>query len=207
MNIFFWRRPIEDFAQAIAASYFFEVVAAKRIETKADATQASFAQSTRLLWKQEAIGRHRKVFDAGNGRDARHEFLEVVAQERFAAREADFPDAQSGRKTNDPLDFFKREDVGFWHPLLNDGRGVGQVRPVTAIEILRRLRFREAIHTAKIAAVGETDSQVAKNPAVGINQRIRRGHCFGVGAVPAGLFVSGGMTRTDPSVLTSTFKS
>ncbi len=47
----------------------------------------------------------------GNLRDARHQLLHVLAQQRFAAREADFLDAQARRDAHHALDFLKGQDV------------------------------------------------------------------------------------------------
>ena len=54
---------------------------------------------------------------------------------------------------------------------LDDGRRVGQMRPVAAIEVVRRLGFRQAIEAAEIAAVGEADPQVAQDASLRINEQ------------------------------------
>jgi hypothetical protein len=157
----------------------------------------------------KAVARHRKVFDAGDFRDARDELFDIVAQERFAAGQADFPDALPNGDTNGTFNFFKREDFVLRHPLLDNGRRVGEVRPVTAIEILRRLRLRKAIQATEVAAVGKAYPQVAQNPTLRIHERAGLGHGCGGALVAVGALVpvKGGMTRTEPSASTSTFRS
>ena len=132
----------QDLVQAVAAGDLLEIVAVERIQAEADAAQAGLAQRRRLLREEEAVGGHRQVGDAGNPGDARDQFLDVVAQQRFAAGEPDFLDAQADGEAHDALDFLEGEDVGPGHPLLHDGRRIGQVRPMAAIEILRRLGLR-----------------------------------------------------------------
>ena len=100
----------------------------------------------------------------------------------------------------------KERMCGLGHPLLHDGRRIGQVRPVAAIEVLRRLGFRQAIEAAEIAAVRDAHPQVAQNAAVRINEQPGLGHLAG-GLVAAGRLVKGGMTLTEPSALTSTLRS
>jgi hypothetical protein len=95
--------------------------------------------------------------------------FDVVTEEGFAASEAEFLDAQICRKADDAFDFFEAEQVGFGHPLLDNGGGVGHVCPVPAIEVLGGFGFREAIETAEIAAVGQANSQVAQNASMRVD--------------------------------------
>ena len=86
------------------------------------------------------------------------------------------------------------------------GAGVGQVRPVAAIEVLRRLGFGQAIEAAEIAAVRDAHPQVAQDAPLRIDEQPGLGHLAG-GLVAAGRLVKGGMTLTEPSALTSTLRS
>jgi len=90
--------------------------------------------------------------------------------------------------------------------LLHDGRRIGEVRPVAAIKVLRRLGFGQAIEATKVAAVRQAHPQVAQNAPLGIDERPGTAHLAG-GLVVAGRLVRGGMTLTEPSALTSTFRS
>ena len=67
-------------------------------------------------------------------------------------------------------DLLKGQNAGFGDPLLNDRCGVGHVRPMPAIKIVRRLRFGQAIHAAEIAAIRNAYPQVAQYPAMGIDE-------------------------------------
>ena len=129
--------------------------------------------------------------------------INPVTQQRFAASQADFLDTETDRNADHACDFFKRDEERAGHPLRDNGRGVGQVRPVTAIEILGCLRFRQAIHATEITAIREADAQVAQSSTVRVNQPRGAGHFDGA----VGALVAGGITRTVPSELTSTFKS
>src|SRR5262249_13639974 len=91
------------------------------------------------------------------------------------------------------------------HPFLNDRRGVWHLRPVAAIEILGGLGFRQAIQAAEITAVSQAYPQITQHPPMRINQELRSRHFGGSGA--AAVLVIGGMTLTEPSALTSTFRS
>ena len=108
--------------------------------------------------------------------DAGDEVFDVVAQERFAAGQPDFLNAEADGEADDAFDFLEGQDVGSGHPLLDDGRGIGQVRPVAAIEVLRRLGFRQAIEAAEIAAVGEAHPQVAQDASLRIDEQTGIGH-------------------------------
>ena len=133
-----------------------------------------------------------------------HHLDEAVPKERFAAGEANFLNPARDHEGHEALDFLKAEQGGAGDPLLGDGRRVGHARPVAAIEILRRLRFRQAIHAAEIASIGNAHPQVAQDAAMRIHEQIGRSHFTG-GFVGAALV--GETTRTVPSEFTSTFRS
>ena len=197
---------LQHFAQAVAAGHLFEIRAVERIEAEPHAVQAGGAQRPGFLGEQETVRRHGEVVDAGNVRDAGHEILDIVAQERFAAGEPDFVDAESDGEADDAFDFLEAEDARFGDPLLDDGCRVGQVRPMAAVKILRGLSFRQAIQATEIAAVRDADPQVAQNPAVRIDEQLGLDH-LGTEEFVAAVLVCGGMTRTEPSAPISTFKS
>jgi hypothetical protein len=71
-------------------------------------------------------------------------------------------------------------------------------------QILPGLPIRLAIEAVEVTAIRQAHPQIAQNAPLRVYQRIVPGHCFFGGA---GWLVSGGMTFTDPSALTSTFKS
>ena len=106
----------------------------------------------------------------------------------------------------DALDFLEGQDIRFRHPLLDDRSGIRHVRPVAAIEILRRLGFRQTIEAAEITAVRDAHPQVAQGAPVRIDEQPGLGHLAG-GLIIAGRLVKGGITLTEPSALTSTLRS
>ena len=108
-------------------------------------------------------------FDCG---DAFHQELEIAAQERFTAGEADLSNPEADGEADRALDFFEAQDAGARNPLLDDGRGVGHVRPMSAIEIPGGFGFRQAIKAAKVAAIGDTDPQITQDAAVRIDEQI-----------------------------------
>ena len=59
---------------------------------------------------------------------------------------------------------------------LGSFNGLGQTRPVSAIEVERGLRLRQAVHAPEIAAVREADPQVAQGATVSIGQAARLSH-------------------------------
>ncbi len=93
-----------------------------------------------------------------------------MPQQRLPAGEPNFLDAQAGKDTDDSLDFLEGKNMGFGDPLLDYWRGIGHVRPVAPIEIVRRLGFRQAVQAAKIATIGDAYPQVAQNAAMRIDQ-------------------------------------
>ena len=77
---------------------------------------------------------------------------------------------------------------------------------MAAVKILRSLRFRQAIEATKITAVGDADPQIAKDATVRVDKLTMRRH-LGGWAFAGGELLEGGMTFTEPSELTSTFRS
>src|SRR5436190_14951725 len=88
---------LQYFVEPIASRDFFEVIAVERIEAEADAAQSGIAQGPRFLCEQKTVGGHRQVRDAGNFCDARDEIFDVMTQQRFAAGETNFLDAEPDR--------------------------------------------------------------------------------------------------------------
>ena len=78
--------------------------------------------------------------------------FEVLAQQRFAAGQADFFDAVGDEDGGDAGDFFERQQGGM--------RQVG----VVLVEHF----LRHAVHAAEIAAVGDRDAQVVQGAREGV---------------------------------------
>ena len=107
----------QDLLQTIAARDLPEVVAGERIQAETDAAKAGGAQRPRLLREEEAVGGHGQVGEAGNARDARDQVFDVVAQQRLAAGEPDFLNAEADREADDALNFLEGKDVRPWAPI------------------------------------------------------------------------------------------
>ena len=193
-------------SQTIAPRDFCEVVASERIQAEADAAEASVTQCAPLLWEERTVSSHRQVGEAGNACNAYDQLLDIVTQERLASGQPDLLNTETHRETDDAFNLLERQDVRPGDPLLHDGRRIGEVRPVAAIKVLRRLGFGQAIEATKVAAVREAHPQVAQDAPLRIDERPGIGHLAG-GLVAAGRLVRGGMTLTEPSALTSTFRS
>ncbi len=107
---------------------------------------AAFSASA-LRGKERAVRRQRQVepVDPGEQRDER---LEVAAEERLAARDADLLDAEPGEDACEALDLLEGQQVG-----------AGEEGVVAAEDLLRH-----AVDAAEVAAVGDRDPEVPHRP-------------------------------------------
>ena len=177
----------EDFLEAIASGNLLEIFAFERIEAKSDAPQAGFAEGLALRRKEKAVGRHRQVGEAGDPGEALHQARHFLAQQRLAAGEPHFLDAQIDADPDDALDLFEGQDVRTGLPLAGDRRRNRQVRPAPAVEIMRGLGFRQAVEAAEIAAIGDAYPQVPQDSPVRIDEQAGADHCLGGGLAGAAL--------------------
>ena len=118
--------------------------------------QPRVRERARLRGEQRAVRRQRHVEPVVDRREPRDQMLEVPAQQRLAARDAQLADALLDERPRDPLDLLEREQLLAVH------------EPVAAAEDL----LRHAVDAAEVAAVGDGDAQVAERPA----ERVRRAH-------------------------------
>ena len=120
----------------------------ERVEADRDARQAGVFQAARLARQQRAVGGQCEVERAALGRgQLREPFdqeFEILAQQRFATRQADFFDAMRDEQPSQPLDFLEPQQ-----------RAVRQERVV-----LVEHRARHAVHAAEIAAIGHRNAQI-----------------------------------------------
>src|SRR5260370_16411119 len=130
------------------------------MEAKSDAPQAGFAEGLALRRKEKAVGRKRRVGEAGDPGEALHQARHFLAQQRLAAGEAHFLDAQIDGDPDDAFDLFEGQDVLAGLPLAGDRGRNPQVRPAPAVEIVRGLGFRPAVEAAGNATIGEAYPQV-----------------------------------------------
>jgi len=112
--------------------------ASRESEADIDAAKASSDEPVAALGQQVAVGGHREVFDA-NRVETREVVLDAVADERLAAGDADFADAQAQEDLGQTVKFGPREDFVV---VANSFRVGGA-----------------AINTAKVATVRDGDTQ------------------------------------------------
>src|SRR4051812_41751524 len=160
----------QDFSKAITPGHLLEVLRLERIHAEADAPEAGLAQRLGFPGEKKPVGGHGQVLNSCDGGNPRNQILDAVAEQGFAAGQTDFPDAHAGGDGHKTFDLLKTEHMGFGHPLTGDGRGVRQVCPTAAIEIVRRFSFRQAIQAPEVAPVSDADAQVAQDAAMRINQ-------------------------------------
>ena len=165
----------EDLGEPFASGHLLEVHRVQRIHAEADATEPGGAQRLGVPGEEEAVGRHREVADAGDGGELGEEFRDAVAEQRFAAGDADLLDAEAGGDAHEALDLLVGEQMLLRLPLVTDGRERDRLRiaervELGAIETRGLLRLGQAVETAEIAAVGDADPKVLHHAAVGIAQ-------------------------------------
>src|ERR1051326_917310 len=127
---------------------------------QADATKAvtgappGVAQPARLVARQQgAIRRQREVGEAADAREHLHEALEVAAEQRLAAGEADLLDAGLHEKRGHAGDLLEREQVV-----------AARVNEVRAENLLRH-----AVDAAEVAAVRDRDAEIAQRAAEAVD--------------------------------------
>ena len=123
------------------------------VQAHGDTAQARVLERARFSREQGRIGREREfdAFAVGQCERGQHfdQALDVPAQQRFAASEADFLDAVIHEYLRQARDLLERQQLA-----------VRQVRVVLAEHFLGH-----AIDTTEIAAVRDRDAQVAKGTA------------------------------------------
>jgi hypothetical protein len=129
-----------------------------RVEADRDAAEPGRLQGRRLAREDRAVGRQREVETLAVGArelgQHRDQPLEVAAQERLAAGEADLLDAVGDEQARDANDLLEGEQ-----------RRVRQ-EAVVAIEDF----LRHAVAAAEVAAVGDRDAQVAQRPMQAVEE-------------------------------------
>ena len=118
------------------------------VEAHGDAVEAGVRERLRLLRQERAVRRQREleVRDLGELRD---EPLDVAADERLAAGEADRADAEAGEDADDAGDLLEAEEL----------------LPVEERVVAAEGLLRHAVDAAEVAAVGDGDAQRLERPA------------------------------------------
>ena len=197
-------------SQAVASGDFFEIGRVERIEAEADALQTGPAQRVSFLREKEPVGGHGQIGHAGDLSEPADEPFHALPQQRFPARDADFFDAEFHREPNDALDFLEGEELRTRFPFAGDRRrwrGIFQGVESDAVKVGGFLGLGQAVKAAKVAAIGDTDPQVAHHASVRIRQQVRADHLGGAGTLVAGALVDGETILAPPDCLISTLRS
>ena len=80
--------------------------------------------------------------------------LELLPEQRLAAREADLLDAERGERARDALELLEGEELLAVHEAV----------------VVAEDRLRHAVRAAEVAAVGDRDPQVADRSAQGVER-------------------------------------
>ena len=129
------------------------------VQAHRDPLQPGVLQCARLALQQRTVGGECDVrgvaFDRAQGREFADQDFQVLAQQRFTAGDADLAHAVRQKQRRQAGDLLEAQQGGL--------RQVGMV----AVEHL----LGHAITAAEVAAVGDTDAQVAQWPSPGVLQQ------------------------------------
>ena len=180
-------------------------------EPEGAANSSSLLRVHAATWLQDRIARlevareQREILHASNAGDLLHQLLQILAQQRLTTGQANLVNTQPNGHANETLNLLEAENLGALRPLAGNRIGVRNVGPTAAVEVVGRLRFRQAVEAAEVTAVCDADPQVAHDATMRIHQQTATPHYLGV--VGAGAFVpSGATTFAPPSCLSSTFR-
>ena len=131
--------PGDHLIECLRARDALEFLAVERIEADIDAVHARGDEPVAALGQQVAVRGHRKVLNAERFQP-RDEILDAGANQRLAARDANFADAHADQNAHQSLVFVPCEQIARRHVLFRVGGA--------------------AIDAAEIAAVRDRDAQV-----------------------------------------------
>src|SRR5664280_1130141 len=101
----------ENLGKGVTAGDLLEIIPIQGIHAKTHAAQSGLAQCPCFGSKEESVGGHGQVVDAGDGRNARDEIGHVVTQQWLSAGQPDFINAQARDEADNALDFLEAEYV------------------------------------------------------------------------------------------------
>src|SRR5438067_7068248 len=139
----------------------------ERVEADRDPAEPGSREGLGLLRQQGTVRGQREI-EVSEPRELLHEPLEVPSHEGLAARETNLPYAQPDEDPDEPLDLLERQDLGARQEL----------------EVFAEDLLRHAVDTAKVASVGDRNSQVVQGTA----ERVERVHTKSMRprAIPSG---------------------
>src|SRR6478672_9033284 len=133
-----------------------EDVVVEGVEADGDTVEAGIAERPGLCRQQGAVGGQGEVGEAlrpqrGEHRDQR---LEVAAEQRLAAGEADLGDAGGQEQPGQTLDLLEAQ----------------QLLAAQEHEVVPEHLLRHAVGAAEVAAIGDRDAQIAERPCESVGQ-------------------------------------
>ena len=136
-----------------------EDLVVERVEAHGDPGEARVGERLGLLREERRIRRQRDVEVVSECREPLDQELEIAAQERLAAGDAQLPDAEVDEDARNALDLLEREQLA-----------PGEEAVVVSEDLLRH-----AVDAAEVAAVGDRDPEIADRPAEGVGDGHRDG--------------------------------
>ena len=103
-----------------------------------------------MVGQEQSVGGERDVVDAGRGGNHGHEPIEVFADQRLAAGEADAAHADLGGRAHDLGDLLIAEDFRLVDP--------------------RQAFFGHAVDAAQVAAIRYRDPEIGNRPMKGVGE-------------------------------------
>lgn len=141
--------PGKHAIQSVAAGQFLEPAFIQRVERDIQPPEAGIEEFPSLILQQDAVRGETDVAETGDGREQANEFVQILADERFATREPHLVHTQTRRDAGEPGDLLKRE----------------QFRLVAEGHV-----FRHAVGAAEVAAIRDRDAEVVVPPSESIHQ-------------------------------------
>jgi len=144
---------LQNLPQAAPSGYAGEPVGVESIERNVYAAHAGRVKVRREPVKLRTVGGQRKLLHRATSEMARHGPEErdyIFPHKRFAACDAELPDAKSDEGRAEPVQFLKREEFPFRK---------------------KRHVLRHAVDAAEIAAVGDRNAQIGDGAGEWIDKR------------------------------------
>ena len=101
----------QDARQIVAAGDLFEALAIERVEMDIQAAKTGIVERLCVLLEQDGVGGQREVANPRDRGKAFDQPRQIAAEQRFAAGETQFVDAERGRDAHEALDLLEGEDL------------------------------------------------------------------------------------------------
>jgi hypothetical protein len=128
-----------------------EAVRLQGVQADRDPLEPGGLECLCLVRQQDAVGRERKVGEARVGGEGADELVQVLAEKRLSAGQADLVHAEAREHVHQPHDLLEAQEVLAGEP------GV--------------LLLGHAVLAAEVAAVGDRHAQAAQRPSEEIHER------------------------------------